>query len=448
MGRRTMRVDKVEGGSKLASAVVTVSGQRLMSSGTLLDNDKIAMLKKAGIRYVQIFERQYEEDIDTSVFNELLKNIEAPGATVAVETPEAFPAEVSPPSPPLPESGVDDVRRTTGALKLQLADDKKRYAQQIGDLYTTTSYTLGEPSPRVANGKDAPYVDLMALLARTMTDKLIFERKVDQAALQTLAKDVVSELSTRQNVMELLTTAYSVSRYLLSHMVNVSLFSMRLASEMKLSSSEITDISVGAMLHDIGMVMIPVGLWTTRRELAPPARLEVQKHTTLGAQLIRETPGAREEWAAPALEHHERLDGGGYPSGKNDSQLGVASRIVQICDVYEALTSDRSYRYAKFPDTSMKHILGSPDQFDREISQVFCKCLGFYPEGYSVKLSTGEQAVVVSANPKNVFRPVVRLLTDSSGASLPPDAQLEMDLIQRLDIRIVEISNRRHSAVS
>lgn len=456
MARKTIHIEKVEAGMKIAAAVVTVSGQRLLAAGALLDNDNISQLKRAGIRYVQIYEAAYQESINTEVFQDILKTMNARASTVAEAPPPAAPAaEPIPPASPPPavpdpdavemdrEKKIEDAKKAASTQRAKYAEDKKVYSQKFGEQYTTVSYTLGDPSPRQRTAPDAPFVDLLNVLARNMTDKLIFERKIDEDTVELLVRDVVSELSNRENVMQLLTTAYSVSRYLLSHMVNVSLFSMRLAAEMKLSSTEVVDVAIGAILHDIGMVLIPVGLWTSRRELNPQSRVEVQKHTELGHRLIRETPGTREAWALPALEHHERLDGGGYPAGRHGNDLTVASRIVQICDVYEAMTSDRSYRYAKFPDVSMKHILGSPDQFDRDISQVFCKSLGFYPEGYSVKLSSGEQAVVLSSNPKNVFRPVIRLLTNSAGSTLTPEAQLVLDLSHRLDLRIIEISNRR-----
>lgn len=458
MARKTIRIEKVEAGMKLAAAVVTVAGQRLLAAGALLGGDNIALLKKAGIRYVQIYEQAYDQAVDASVFSEIIENLRKQEGVSAAEpppdAPSAEPAEAAPPRPVAVSADAADqpakvarVKKKAADIRKNMVEEKKRYAEKFGERYGTVSYTMGDPSPRVPSSADAPFVDLLGLLARNMTDQLIFERKVDEEALQFLVQDVISELSTRQNVMQLLTSAYSVSRYLLSHMVNVGLFSMRIAAEMKLSSTEVTDTCLGAILHDIGMVLVPMGHWTSRKELNPSARLEVQKHTELGAYLIRETPGAREAWALPALEHHERLDGAGYPMGKLGGQLSVSSRIVQICDVYEAMTSDRSYRYARFPDISMKHILGSPDQFDRDIAQVFCKCLGFYPEGYGVKLSSGEQGIVLSSNPKNVFRPVIRLTADAAGSALEPDAQLVLDMSNRLDLRIVEISNRRGAVV-
>ncbi len=433
---------------KLASAVVSVSGQRLLPPGAMLDQEKIDFLSKNGIRYIQIHEKSYEESIDAAVFADVLKNMGAPPPPDTVVPPPA-PAQKPPEAPagsaaPAPKvDKAEHVKKIVLERRDRLADQKKKLAEKHGEKYTTVSYTLGDPKPLPVAGSDAPFVDLLGLLARDLTDRLIFERQVDQETMQLLTQDVIAELSGRQNVMNLLTGAYSVSRYLLSHMVNVSLYSMRVASEMGLSSVEVTDVAVGAMLHDIGMVLVPIGLWTSRRELSTDARSQVEKHCDLGAALIRETPNAREEWATPALEHHERLNGSGYPSGKSGKQIALSSKIVQICDVYEAMTSDRSYRYARFPDISMKHILGGPDQFDRDVAQVFCKCLGFYPEGYNVKLSTGEHAVVISSNPKNVFRPVIKLVTDPAGTALVPDAQLELDLTHRLDLRVIEISNRR-----
>ena len=259
------------------------------------------------------------------------------------------------------------------------------------------------------------------------------------------SNDIIDHMSTHEPLLDLLSAASSVSRYLMAHMVNVSIYSMRVGVEMSLKQEDVLDVGIGGLLADIGMLLVPAGLWTSRKDLQLTARDQVQRHCELGYQLLKETPGIKEEWRIPALQHHERLNGSGYPFGIAEDKIALSSRIVMITDVYDALTSERTYRHANFPDVAMKQILGSPDVYDRRVAQTFCKSMGFYPEGYSVKLSTGERALVIRSNPRNAFRPLVRIMTDTRGEEIPPDGRLELDLTGRLDLSIVEISNRRYA---
>ena len=165
----------------------------------------------------------------------------------------------------------------------------------------------------------------------------------------------------------------------------------------------------------------------------------MKRHPEEGRKLILESPGARDEWARIALQHHELLDGSGYPHGLKSGQIDICSRIVQICDVYSAATADRAYRDAHLPDDAMRQMMGKPSLYDLSIVEIFCQLAGFFPEGYVVQLSSGEHAVVVSTNPKNVFRPMVRLRKNKHGRPLMPDEQVIVDLAIRPDLRVIKI---------
>lgn len=435
---------------KLASSVITPGGQRVLAAGVVLDDENICLLRDSEVRYIQIIELSGGEEVDAGTFSSLLQDLKLGAADApAVEAPSVEPVE-----PAVPDYDTMDadqrkrldrkVQDRVEDLRQQVQARKQRYTEKFGVDYTTVSYAIGESKPYMPAGKPgAVYADFFSTLARSLIDQMAFERSVDQEALDMLTSDVVGVMSKHEPLMDLMSSAYSASRYLLTHTTNVGVYAMRVTAAMGLSSKEITNIAIGALLHDIGMILIPVSLWTTRRELSPRAREEINRHPELGAKLIETVPGAKPEWIDIALNHHERLDGSGYPAGKTRDDLSLAARVVMICDVYEAMTSDRSYRYARFPDQSMKQLLGNPAQFDRDIAQIFCRCMGFYPEGYTIKLSTGESAIVMHSNPRNVFRPLIRLSAGADNRALPEDRRQTIDLAHRPDLRVVHISNRR-----
>lgn len=451
MARKTIRLGIAKPGMKLASSVITPGGQRVLAAGVMLDDENIRLLLDSEVRYIQIIESSGGEEVDAGTFSNLLQDLKSGGAA---DAPEA-PVETPPPAAPDYDAPDDEQRKQLRRkvqdraedLRQQVQAGKQRYTQKYGAEFTTVSYAIGESKPYMpATKPGAAYADFFGTLARSLMDQMVFERKVDQEALDMLTRDVVSVMSTHEPLMDLMSSAYSASRYLLTHTTNVGIYTMRVTAAMGLSSKEITNMAIGALLHDIGMILIPVNLWTSRRELTPRAREEINRHPELGAKLIESIAGAQPEWVDIALNHHERLDGSGYPAGKTRDDLSMAARVVMICDVYEAMTSDRSYRYARFPDQSMKQLLGNPTQFDRDIAQIFCRCMGFYPEGYTIKLSTGESAVVMHSNPRNVFRPLVRLSIGADDRPLPEDRRQTIDLASRPDLRVVHISNRRAPA--
>ncbi len=442
-------IGSVEPGMTLAGPVLSSSGQTLMTSGTTLEMTHIEFLKKRGIQKVQITTAEFaaaDADVYKRTIDSLaasagpdsvdVSNIDPGGPTVVLNQ---MPVD-SPPadSPTAKQVRTEQIEKTNRDWQARRVARQKTMVEKHGEKYQKVVQALGDPQSVSPTAAFQP-AKLFTSTAKDLTEHIFLEKKLNTDTLDILTQNITTEIITRQGMATLLARAQAAGQYLLAHMVNVGVYSMYLGIKMEMSSEEIRDISIGGMLADIGMLSLPDQFWKQDRSLWDKEEKHLRSHPDAGYRMILDTAGARDSWARLALEHHERLDGTGYPKGLSAKEIGLPSRMVQICDVYSAATADRAYRDANLPDTAIRQMMGKPNLYDRAILELFCQLVGFYPEGFIVLLSSGEHAVVVTTNSKNVFRPVVRLRKDKGGRPLMPQEQVIVDLTSRPDLRIIKI---------
>jgi len=177
-------------------------------------------------------------------------------------------------------------------------------------------------------------------------------------------------------------------------------------------------------LHDVGMMSVPVEILTQPGPLSDEQRRLVERHPSVGAHMISRIMPGGGIFVEGGIDHHERLDGTGYPAGKRETQLSPFSRILAICDIYAALASRRPYRHAKDTRTALTDTLLLADQGTLDRTQAE-KLLGlsFYPVGAVVELSDGAVGYVISTPPghkgiDNPGKPMLSLLTGPGGQVL------------------------------
>lgn len=449
-------VDSLAPGMKLGAAVVTSSGQTILTAGTTLDETHIRFLERRGIQKVHVAAAADYGVPDVSTYEQTLDKLGSKTSASPIPSPESvdvstidpggpmvvlekMPSDVHPPdSPTKKEVDIEEIEKTNTQWRADRTVREKHLAEKHGEAFKKVVKALGEPKILTPDQKFQP-AKLFCDAVKDMTQEICLEKNLNETTLDLLTKNIATEIISRQGMSTLLSRAQAAGQYLLAHMVNVGVYSMYMAIQMELSSDEIRDVSIGGLLADIGMLSLPEQFWVLDRNLWKKEQNQLRQHPPAGHKMITECPGASPVWARIALEHHERLDGSGYPNGLKAEAIDIHSRIVQICDVYSAATADRAYRDAHFPDDAMRQIMGRPHLFDRSLVEIFCQMVGFFPEGYLVLLSSGEQAAVLKTNPKNVFRPTVRLTKDKNGRPLPPGSQIAVDLNTRLDIRIIRI---------
>jgi HD-GYP domain-containing protein (c-di-GMP phosphodiesterase class II) len=168
--------------------------------------------------------------------------------------------------------------------------------------------------------------------------------------------EVVSLILTDDDTLHYLLDITSHDFYTYTHSVSVGFLGISLAKSLFKDSTnhDMQALGVGFFLHDVGKVGIDPSIITKPGKLTSDEMQEMKRHPSLGYKLLHETRQLTEEAKTIVLQHHERIDGSGYPKGLRGGEIHVYGRICSIADVYDALTSDRPYRKRMPPFTALK----------------------------------------------------------------------------------------------
>jgi len=248
---------------------------------------------------------------------------------------------------------------------------------------------------------------------------------------------VIAELKANKAAMNLLGTACGVDHYVYAHSFNVALYTIALAIKMGLGEKELTEIGIGSMLHDVGKMAIPYEVLAKPGKLTAEEFEMMKKHTSIGFELLRGKDEIPLLAAHCAFQHHERCDGTGYPRQLKAKDIHPYAKMLAVCDVFDALTSNRVYRKAMLPHEAIEILYsGAGTQFSLEAVEEFKNTIAFYPLGLTVTLNTGEKGIVLDHNHGMPSRPIVRILTDEAGNALA--VPYELDLAKKLNIVITD----------
>lgn len=232
--------------------------------------------------------------------------------------------------------------------------------------------------------------------------------------LRDVISNIVEEIMHNRNAMVNVVDIRTYDDYTFSHSLNVAVLSCVLGTVLGLSYHALNNLTMGALMHDIGKVFIDKRIINKPGKLTPEELDQARRHSLLGYNYLCANRSIPEEARLVALAHHEQFGGGGYPSGLSGAQIHQYSRIVCIADVYDALVSDRPYRRAMLPSDAVEYIMtGYNTMFDPDIVSAFTRRIAPYPVGTVVKLSTGEVGVVVNNYESNCLRPRVRLIREN-----------------------------------
>jgi HD-GYP domain-containing protein (c-di-GMP phosphodiesterase class II) len=197
--------------------------------------------------------------------------------------------------------------------------------------------------------------------------------------------------------------------YTYLHSVAVCALMIALGKHLGLSDTELKDAGLAGLLHDVGKMMIPDDVLNKPGKLSNEEFEIIKQHPRKGWELLKGAPEITAIALDVCLHHHERVDGKGYPERISGDQLSVYARMGAICDVYDALTSNRCYKNGWEPaDTIRKMAEWKDGHFDERIFQAFVKTIGIYPSGALVKLKSGRLAIVIEQTEKSLLTPIVK----------------------------------------
>ncbi|WP_188454024.1 HD-GYP domain-containing protein [Virgibacillus oceani] len=260
----------------------------------------------------------------------------------------------------------------------------------------------------------------------------LLEKKGNQ--LTSVIERIINEIVENEESLSLLADIFVTDDYIFQHSLNVTIYSLAIGTEMQLSHKELSEIGLGAMLHDIGKIFLDQEILKKPNKLSDEEFEIVKSHTQLGFDFLRKNTNTPLVIAHCAYQHHERLDGSGYPRGLAGNAIHKYAKLISIADVFDAVTSNRVYRDAMLPHEGLEILYaGAVNLFEKEMVQAFKKSVAVYPKGLTVGLSDNREGIVVRQNKGLCDRPVIRIISENNNMVTEP---YECDLSKAVNVMI------------
>ncbi len=256
---------------------------------------------------------------------------------------------------------------------------------------------------------------------KELAEEVIAGKKLKISKANKVVGSILNRVVEDRSAVLGLATIKNYDEYTSYHSVNVLILSLALASMLPLDRSALMILGTGALLHDLGKVTIPTSIVNKAGPLSSAEWEIMRHHPVVGADILIGQPGVHPLSVVVAYEHHARYDLKGYPTIMEKRGISLFSRIVEIADVYDAMTSDRPYQKAKDPHTAIRYLVKNRGTvFDPLMVKVFVDMLGFFPVGTLVRIATGETGIVYDQNEGDPMCPRVKIIRDPSGEEVEP----------------------------
>lgn len=256
------------------------------------------------------------------------------------------------------------------------------------------------------------YDEAMSYVKKMLSDIRSGE-KVKLDAAELIVDKVIEDISTNRSASLTLSFLKNYDEYTYTHCINVNLFAVLLGKDAGLDKTELQQLGVAALFHDVGKGRIPNKVLNKPGKLTDDEYNLMKTHSVLGLKVLSSVQGMRKDILRGVVEHHERFNGTGYPRCLAGEDIHPFARIIAIADVFDALTSSRIYKKAMTASESLSlmYTWNSKD-FDPEYFNRFVTVIGVYPPGTFVQLDDGRFALVLETNENAPHKPMVKVLFD------------------------------------
>lgn len=383
---RILKVEDLNPGMRLGEPVLNNDGTiDLLAMGTELTMRHIALLQRLGIEEVRVADPEDLKALDTeSVIQEQIdafeKRIQSEGKDVDLSIFR------------------EDIRHIE-------AQDFEYISRSAVNQNLRISVLTGEGNIPIDKKHKVTLEETKNIFSQIRDDN-----KLDIEAVRRNVRDLLPDMVRNNDVLMRLKQLEETDDYTFQHSLRVSMLASMIGKWLGYSKDELFDICEAGLLFDIGKMKIPDFLLDKKSRLDEQEFDLVKKHTQLGYTVLLKTPGVSQDVKFAALQHHERMDGSGYPLRLRAGQIHEFAKIIMVCDVYDAMISERNYRARLSPFEAAEYISwNSGSTLDSRICYIFLSNLAEYYIGKTCTLTSGETGTVAYVDVNYPTRPVIRV---------------------------------------
>ncbi len=227
---------------------------------------------------------------------------------------------------------------------------------------------------------------------------------------KAVAKQIVEELLAKKDISLDMMDLRSYDDYTYAHSVNVAVLCCVIGTGMNMNALQLENLVMAAILHDLGKLSIPMEILNKPDRLTQEEYQIMKSHSTRSYELIKDRQDLSAFVKVAVLEHHENVDGSGYPKGLEGSEQSLYTKILHVADVYDALISRRPYKDPYSVHEAVEYLMGGCGiLFDRDVVTALLNCVSFYPRGSEPILSDGRKGIIYENGGVHNLRPIIRL---------------------------------------
>ena len=258
--------------------------------------------------------------------------------------------------------------------------------------------------------KAAKLIEFARPAMMLMFEEARMGKAVDVKSVMPLVDDVTASIARNPGTLISLLRLKTSDDYTYMHSLAVCALMVGLSNELSLSADITLQAGLAGLLHDIGKSALSAAVLQKAGPLTELEFSHVRTHPRAGHALLKNSADIGEIPLDVVLHHHEKVDGSGYPDGLNDTEISLYSKMAAVCDVYDAITSNRPYKAGWEPSESIKKMASwRENHFDDRIFRAFVKMIGIYPVGSVVKTNSEKLGIVVEHNRDALLRPKIKL---------------------------------------
>lgn len=271
------------------------------------------------------------------------------------------------------------------------------------------------------------FKELLDFIEQIFTD-FVTKNELSIAKITEKLKDLITRVKEQRNyLLRLADLSSQLKNYIVVHTAKTAILSLAIGMQMKLPPHKLIELGMAALLHEIGMIRLPPQLYMSNRILTPEEKRAITAHPIIGYKILK-TFSFPVTVCLTVLEHHEHIDGTGYPRQLSGDRISLPARILAVAGSYAALVSKRPYREGKDGHTSLLDLLrGKNTHYDENVLRVLILVVSLYPIGTYVQLVNGSKGVVIEPNLENPRYPLVKIYIADTGDPLKEPILVKTD---------------------